>query len=101
MRWLSPNEAQASAFSAPDAQTIAFRLPGHLAQDRVHILARAAFGYRAEVGRQDGTWVVSRRPFYSDRVRQELAKQRCRDQQRAVRRTSLNRRQLAALYGGL
>ena len=72
MRWLSPNEAQASAFSAPDAQGIAFRLPGRLGEARVDAIARTAFGHRAAIEREGGCWIVTRRPFHERRARTRL-----------------------------
>lgn len=101
MRWLSHVEAQSSAFSAPDAQAIAFRLPGHLAQNRVHLLAREAFGHRAEVEREDGSWVIQRRPYDDACVSLQREKQRRRQQQRLARRASPKRCQAVVLVGGL
>lgn len=100
MRWFNHSEAQALAFSTPDAQPIAFRLPGHLSQDRVHLLARAVFGYRANVERGNGTWVVQRVPFLDAHARARLQKMHRRDAQRNMHRTSRQTPQLV-LRGGL
>ena len=101
MRWINHSEAVVSAFSAPDAQPLAFRLPGHLGQDRVHLLARQAFGYRANVTREQESWVVSRREYLDACARSRCEKGRRRQEQR--RESSHSRRQLrpVALRGGL
>lgn len=88
MRWLSHKEAQAVACGSPDAQRLAFRLPGHLPQHRVEALARHAFGHRALVERDDTTWVVVRHEFRDARYQAQLAKRR-RQQQQLLRRVSL------------
>jgi hypothetical protein len=100
MLWINHIQAQLLAFSAPDAQPIAFRLPGHLTQDRVHLLARAVFGYRASVERGDGTWVVERIPFLDAHARAQQLKIQRRDSQRHAHRTSRQKPQLV-LRGGL
>src|SRR5262245_17862361 len=97
MRWIKHTEAQLLAFSTPDAQPLGFRLPGHIRQDRVQLLARTAFGYRAGVTRDNETWVVTRREYLDDRARARVAKQQRRLEQQ-------KRRQLASkvvLRGGL
>jgi hypothetical protein len=101
MRWINHCEALVSAFAAPDAQPLAFRLPGHLGQDRVHLLARQAFGYRANVAQQDGSWVVTRREYLDARARNRREKDSRRQEQR--RESSRSRKQLrpVALRGGL
>ena len=99
MRWINHNEAQSAAFGSPDAQPLGFRLPGHFGQDRVHLLARTAFGHRAEVTREDESWVVRRRPYLDAATRERLEKQHRREQQRHVRRTPAKNRQ--PLRGGL
>jgi hypothetical protein len=100
MRWISHSEAQVLAFSTPDAQPIAFRLPGHLTQDRVHLLARAVFGYRAYVERGNGTWVVQRVPFLDAHARARLEKMNRRNTQRDTHRTSRQKPHIV-LRGGL
>ncbi len=100
MRWIYHSDAQALAFSTPDSQPLAFRLPGHLTQDRVHLLARAVFGYRANVERDNGTWMVERVPFLDAHTRAQLQKMNRRDSQRNTHRTSRPKPQLV-LRGGL
>ena len=99
MRRTSHSEALVSAFSAPDAQPIAFRLPGHLGQDRVHLMARNCFGYRAEVERDGATWVVWRREYLDACERARLERHRRRQQQKHLKRASL--KPAIALRGGL
>ena len=65
MMWTKPKDAQVEAFSVPDTRPLAFRLPGHMPEDRAHLLARKAFGYRGVVHRDGETWVVNRRTFGS------------------------------------
>ena len=101
MRWINHTEAQASAFSSPDGQPIGFRVPGHFGQDRVHLLARTAFGHRAEVIREDESWIVRRRPYLDAAIRERLEKQRQREQRRQARRASHANSQPIALRGGL
>lgn len=100
MRWIRHVEAQVLAFSTPDAQPIAFRLPGHLTQDRVHLLARAVFGYRAKVERDNGTWMIERVPFRDATARARLEKMHRRGAQRNTHRMSRPKPQLV-LRGGL
>ena len=101
MHWISHQEAQSVAFSAPDAQEIAFRLPGHLAHNRVSTLARAAFGYRAQFERADDTWIVKRREYFDDRARARLEKTKRRNVQRVMRHHSPKLKQVTSLRGGL
>jgi len=79
--WTKPKDAQVEAFSVPDTRQLAFRLPGHIPQDRVHLMARQAFGHRAMVDRNNGTWVVKRRLFHT---REVTARQEKRRQQREL-----------------
>ena len=99
MRWISHCEAKDLAFTTPDAQPMAFRLPGHLGQDRVHLLARNCFGYRAEVEWDGGTWLVKRREYLDACERARLEKHQRRQQQKRLKRSSL--KPAVALRGGL
>ena len=96
MRWISHREAQVLAFSTPDTQAISFRLPGHLSQDRVHLLARTSFGYRAAVTRDQESWVVTRHEYLDDLARARLAKQ-----QRRLKQTRTQLVGKMQLRGGL
>lgn len=87
MRWISHQQAQTVAFSSSDVQTIAFRLPGHLPPDRVHLLGRNAFGFRAQVIREDGCWVVKRREYLDRAIATRRDKQERRRKQ--TRRVAL------------
>ena len=101
MRWISQHEAQAMAFSSPDAQPIAFRLPSRLGQDRVHLLARSAFGFRAVVERGDDSWIVKRREYLDGRATTRLEKHLRRHEQQFTARRSAKPTRPIALRGGL
>ena len=101
MLWISRDQATLVAFSAPDGQQLAFRVPGDVQQDRIHLVARTAFGFRADVMRDGNSWVVSRNPFLDAHAAEYLENCRRREQQRLIRREATRDRQPITLRGGL
>ena len=63
MRLVPSRRARLHAFRSPDDRPLAFVLPGRLRPSLVARIARAAFGYRADVRRTSAQWLVIRRAF--------------------------------------